>query len=224
MPADQPVHADELMLVLASSSPRRRELLARLGLEFTTVTPAVDETRQVGESPIVHVQRVARDKASSAVALGPHLPVLAADTSVVLGDEILGKPTDPEDAERMLRLLRGRAHTVLTATAVQWRERRASLLEAARVEFASFSDELLRWYLATGEWSDKAGAYAVQGKGALLVARVEGNVQAVVGLPLARLPDLLAAVGLRLQARENRLTLALAPLHPRPAAETATGS
>lgn len=201
---------DELVLVLASSSPRRQELLARLGLEFITVTPAVDETRRVGESPIVHVQRVARDKASAAVAAAPHLPVLAADTSVVLGDEILGKPTDPGDAERMLRLLRSRAHTVLTATAVRWGERGASHLEAARVEFTSFSDELLRWYLGTGEYRDKAGAYAVQGRGALLVARVEGNVQAVVGLPLARLPALLAAVGLRLCAREARLTLCAA--------------
>lgn len=201
---------DELPLVLASSSPRRQELLARLGLEFTIVTPAVDETRQAGEPPIVHVQRVAREKASAAAAAAPHLPVLAADTSVVLGDEILGKPTDLDDAERMLRLLRGRSHTVLTATAVQWGERRGGHLEAARVEFTSFSDELLRWYLGTGEYRDKAGAYAVQGRGALLVARVEGNVQAVVGLPLARLPALLAAVGLRLRAREDRLTLCAA--------------
>ncbi len=208
------MHPDELSLVLASSSPRRHELLARFGIEFTSVTPAVDETRQAGESPIVHVQRVARDKASAAATTALQLPVLAADTSVVLGDEVLGKPTDLDDAERMLRLLRGRTHSVLTATAVQWGERRAGHLEVARVKFSSFSDELLGWYLATGECRDKAGAYAIQGRGALLVARVEGNVQAVVGLPLAHLPALFAAVGLRLAAHGDRLVIVAADAPP----------
>lgn len=207
MPPEPPVRYEELPLVLASSSPRRRELLARLGLKVTYAIPAVNEARHPGEPPSVHVQRVAREKAAAAATGTPHLPVLAADTSVVLGDQVLGKPSDPEDAERMLRLLRGRTHTVLTATALRWGERRASHLEAATVEFAHFSDDILRWYLATGEYHDKAGAYAVQGKGALLVSRVEGNAQAVVGLPLARLPALFAAIGLRLAVRGQRLVL-----------------
>lgn len=207
MPGDRPVSETELPLVLASSSPRRRELLARLGLPVTHVTPQVDETRRVGEPPTVHVQRVAIEKARTAAAAGHAQPVLAADTSVVLGDEVLGKPVDLADAERMLRRLRGRPHTVLTATAVRWGEREASRLDAATVAFVPFSDDILRWYLATGEHHDKAGAYALQGKGAILVARVEGNVQAVVGLPLARLPALFATVGLRLEARGDRLAV-----------------
>lgn len=197
----------EVALVLSSSSPRRRELLARLGLPLSCVVPNVDESRHGGEPPAGHVQRVARSKAREAAKSFPGLPVLAADTSVVLGDEVFGKPADAGEAERMLRRLRGRPHTVLTATAVRWGDREAVHLEAATVVLASFSNEILGWYLATGEWEDKAGAYALQGKGALLVERVEGNVQAVVGLPLARLPALFAAVGLELRPHAGGLSL-----------------
>lgn len=206
-PGECPVSEPELSLVLASSSPRRRELLARLGLPITAVVPEVDETREFGESPVIYVQRVAGAKARAAAAAYPDRPVIAADTSVVVGDEVLGKPVDLADAARMLRRLRGRAHAVLTATAICWAAREASHLEAATVVFTSFSDDILQWYLATGEPHDKAGAYALQGKGAMLVARIEGNAQAVVGLPLARLPALFAAVGLRLRAPGNRLSL-----------------
>ncbi len=196
-----------LPLVLASSSPRRRELLARLGLAVSYAVPEVDESRRPGEPPAVHVQRIASAKARAAAALHPHAAVLAADTSVVLGDEVFGKPRHRADAARILFLLRGRAHTVLTATTLMWSGQEVSHLEAATVTFANFSDELLHWYVATGEGDDKAGAYAVQGKGAILVARVEGNVQGVVGLPLARLPGLFAALGLRLQRQGEGLVV-----------------
>ncbi len=211
----------ELPLVLASSSPRRRELLARLGLPVRHAIPAVDETRTADEPPIVHVQRVASAKAKAIARAYPETPVIAADTSVVVGDEVLGKPADLADAANMLRRLRGRSHIVLTATTVCWNGHEAGHLDAVTVVFAPFSDDLLQWYLATGEYRDKAGAYALQGKGAVLVARIEGNVQAVVGLPLARLPGLFAAVGLRLSTRGDRLVLLPTPrasLGPTPGA------
>lgn len=181
--------------------------MARLGLDTILFAPEVDERPYPGEAAVSHVQRVALRKAQSAAVAHPHLPALAADTTVVLGDQIYGKPQDIDEARGMLQRLRGRPHTVLTATAVRWGQQEACHLEAARVFFNPFSDALLEWYLATGEAFDKAGAYAVQGKGALLVARVEGNVQAVVGLPLAPLPRLFAQVGLELVAAGDRLLL-----------------
>ncbi len=201
------VSESELSIVLASSSPRRRQLLDRLGLPVTHAIPKIDETRRAHEPPVVHVQRVAGAKARAVATADPNAAVIAADTSVVVGDEVLGKPADLDDAARMLRRLRGRPHTVLTATVVCWAGREASHLDAVTVVFTAFSEDLLRWYLATGEHRDKAGAYALQGKGAMLVERVKGNVQAVVGLPLARLPALFATVGLRLEARGDRLSL-----------------
>lgn len=203
-----------LRLILASSSPRRQELLARLGLPMTCVVPVIDETPAPNEPPVAHVQRVALAKARAVATTHPDEPILAADTSVVLGDEVLGKPADLGDAAHMLTRLRGRAHTVLTATAVAWAGRQAMHLDAVRVVFSPFTDDVLQWYLATGEHRDKAGAYALQGRGALLVERVEGNVQAVVGLPLARLPALFTAVGLRLAAAGDRLALVGAPATP----------
>lgn len=181
---------------------------------MTCAVPAVDETPLSDEPPVTHVQRVALAKARAVAATHPDEPILAADTSVVLGDEVLGKPADTADAARMLKRLRGRAHTVLTATAVAWAGRQAMHVDAVRVVFSPFADDVLRWYLATGEYHDTAGAYALQGRGALLVERVEGNVQAVVGLPLARLPALFAAVGLRLAAAGNGLALVGSPGTP----------
>ena len=194
-------------LVLASGSPRRRELLARLGLEVVAAAQDVDEGPVAGESPGDHAVRVAGLKARAAVARHPGLPVLAADTVVALGERVLGKPRDRADAAAMLRLLAGKTHTVLTAVVVVWDGREAAHLEQSRVTMMAFRRELWSWYAGTGEGDDKAGAYAVQGKGALLVERVEGNVQAVVGLPLAALPGLLARVGLELTAAGAGLEL-----------------
>ena len=196
-----------LTLVLASGSPRRQELLARLGLEVIVVAPGVDESPVVGEPPPIHALRLAAEKARAVGALHPHLPVLAADTVVVLGERIYGKPASRDEAARMLTELAGKTHLVLTALALCWRGREAAHLESARVTIVPYTRALFEWYVATGEGDDKAGAYAVQGKGAALVERVEGNVQAVMGLPLGPLPALFARVGLEIAANGDRLQL-----------------
>jgi septum formation protein len=196
-----------LTLVLASGSPRRRELLGRLGLDVAIVAPDVDESPIPGEPPPIHALRLAREKAHRVAALHPSLPVLAADTVVTLGEKIFGKPASRADAATMLAELAGRTHVVLTALVIRWEGREATHLEAARVAIVPFAQPLFDWYVATGEGDDKAGAYAVQGKGAALVERVEGNVQAVMGLPLAPLPALLARVGLELAVDGDRLLL-----------------
>ncbi len=194
-------------LVLASGSPRRHELVARLGIEVTVAAQGVDESATADEPPGVHAMRVARLKAMAAVECHPGRLVLAADTVVVLGDRILGKPRDRADAVAMLADLAGKTHTVLTALVLLWNGQEAAHLEQARVTMAPFRRDLLRWYAGTGEGDDKAGAYAVQGKGALLVERVDGNVQAVIGLPLAALPELFGRVGLALVASGAGLVL-----------------
>jgi septum formation protein len=200
-------HTAALTLVLASGSPRRRELLARLGLDLEVVPADLDEAPLPDESPPLHALRVAREKAAAAAARRPGSPVLAADTIVVVEGAILGKPRDRHDARAMLRRLSGRAHLVITAVAVRFGASEATVVEQARVVFRPIPEPLLDWYLATGEADDKAGAYAVQGRGALLVERVEGNVQAVVGLPLAPLPELFDRVGLELRPSGDRLEI-----------------
>jgi septum formation protein len=198
-----------LTLVLASASPRRRELVARLGLEVMVVPPDVDEARLPEEAPPVHALRVAVEKARAVAGFHPDLPVLAADTVVVLGKKVFGKPGNRAEAAEMLAELAGKTHTVLTGLALRWGDREASHLETASVTLVPYEEQLYGWYVTTGEVDDKAGAYAVQGKGALLVERVEGNVQAVIGLPLAVLPALFARVGLQLAAADDRLVLSL---------------
>jgi septum formation protein len=217
-PARDTGREEEVALILASASPRRQELLGRLGLRFSVVPAAIDETPRAGEPPAPHAIRLARAKAEAVARANPGAVVLAADTVVVLGEEILGKPADRDAARCMLTRLSGRDHLVLTALAVRFDDRAAEWLETARVRFAVLTPELIGWYLDTAEGEDKAGAYAVQGRGALFVERVEGNVQAVVGLPLAPLPRMLARVGLALRPSGDRLRLcaAGAPALPGP--------
>lgn len=200
--------AGSLRLILASGSPRRLELLSRLGLEPLVAPTNVDESVPEGESPARHVLRLARSKVRAAALAHPGDPVLAADTIVVAAGAVLGKPEDVRDALAMVSALRGRTHVVMTAVAVRHGAREATHLSAAQVTFAPAADGLTGWYATTGEGLDKAGAYAVQGRGAVLVERVAGNVQAVVGLPLAALPALFARVGLELRAEGTRLVLA----------------
>jgi septum formation protein len=200
-----------MQLVLASGSPRRRELLGRVGLDFEVVVPEVDESILPGEAPREHVARVARAKAEAISCLRPSSTILAADTMVVYDGESLGKPADDNEALAMLERLSGRSHRVVTAVCARRGERAAVHVAEASVSFVAASSELLRWYVATGEPRDKAGAYAVQGIGALLVERVEGNVQAVIGLPLAPLPDLFERIGLRLTPSGARLLLTEGP-------------
>jgi len=181
-------------LVLASQSPRRRELLALLGIAPAVCPAHTDETVRPGETPEGYVRRVAAEKAAAV----PGELVLGADTAVVLGHEILGKPRDGGDARRMLQALSGRVHRVLTGVCLRRggagplvRDR----LVSTEVVFAPLSAAQVDWYVSTGEPLDKAGAYALQGAGGLFVREVRGSVSNVVGLPLHETAELLRAAG-----------------------------
>ncbi len=190
-------------LILASGSPRRREMLDNLGVELTVRPVEIDESPTDGESPEPYVLRLARAKARAAAAdASPHREiVLAADTIVALDGELLGKPRDPADARRMLERLSGREHQVLTGVAVVAPGFRGADVELTRVWFAELSPAEIEWYVAGGEPLDKAGAYAVQGLGALFVERLDGNYSNVVGLPLPLTYRLLAEAGFSLRAQ-----------------------
>jgi len=185
-------------LILASASPRRRELIARLGIEPVRVAPAdIDETPQPGELPRAYAVRMAREKAM--VAAAPDAHVLAGDTVVACGRRILPKAEDKATARRCLELLSGRRHRVLSAVALlspdgTLRER----LSETEVLFKRLSDEELRAYLAGGEWHGKAGGYAIQGSAEGLITRIAGSHSGVVGLPLFETRALLKAAGFRL--------------------------
>jgi septum formation protein len=184
-------------LVLASGSPRRRAFLEQLGLAFTVTPAELDERVLPGELPAAYVERLAREKAQAVAGRHPGARVLAADTTVVLEDEILGKPADAAEALSMLRGLCGRTHRVLTGVALAGEALRARVVET-RVVFREASEAELSWYVATGEPLDKAGAYGLQGIGGFLVRRIEGSHSNVIGLPLAETLELLAAEGIAL--------------------------
>jgi septum formation protein len=181
-------------LILASSSPRRRELLASTGVAFEVRAPAVDETPREDEPPVAYVERIARAKAM-AVDLAEGEVALAADTTVVAGDRLFGKPLDAADARRMLGALAGTIHEVHTAVAVRAGDRLCWDVATTVVTFASVGPEDLDWYVSTGEPLDKAGAYALQGGAGLFVRALDGSPTNVVGLPLALVADLLASAG-----------------------------
>jgi septum formation protein len=184
------------MLVLASASPRRRELLIQAGYAFTVHPAHVPEDPLPGEAPIAYVTRLAREKAEavfrelSSMTPAP-LQVVGADTTVTLDNQILAKPMDPADAARMLRLLSGRSHHVITGVAVVTEGSTEVAGEVTAVRFLSLSDEEIESYVATGEPMDKAGAYAIQGRAARWIPRVEGCYFNVVGLPLALVATML---------------------------------
>ena len=184
-------------LVLASGSPRRRQLLEQLGLTVVVRPAEIDETPLDGEAPPATVERLARDKARHAIDHDEI--VLAADTIVVLDGEMLGKPADQSDARSMLTRLSGRSHEVLTGVAVAITSDGSvdciSSVSRTVVTFTELSADDIDWYVATGEPDDKAGAYAVQGIGALFVEHLDGNYSNVVGLPLPETRRLLAAQG-----------------------------
>ncbi len=179
------------ILTLASRSPRRRELLEQLGLELQLKPADTDETPLLAEQPGDYVRRVAREKARAVTGE----TVLAADTAVVLGAAILGKPRDPEDARRMLRALSGQRHEVMTGVCAARAGREETLAVTTAVRLAALTEEQIAWYVDTGEPLDKAGAYAVQGLGGAFVEEVRGSVSNVVGLPLAETLSLLARLG-----------------------------
>jgi septum formation protein len=192
-----PAHAPR-SIVLASASPRRAELLRQIGLDFSVRPATVDETPQRNELPVDLTERLARHKARALVSPPSPSLVIGADTIVVIDGRILSKPRDGEDARRMLTLLHGRTHEVITGLAMRAfpEETCESEHVISRVSFASLSNGQIDWYLSTGEGADKAGAYALQGIGALLIHSVEGSYTNVIGLPLERLYPHLRRFGL----------------------------
>lgn len=178
---------------LASSSPRRRELLGQLGCQFECVSPEIDETPGVGESPTDYVARLAREKARAGEALTDRSrPVLGSDTVVVLDGRILGKPSDEADAMETLAALQGRDHQVMTAVALVQGERLEQALVTTQVSFSAMSPQQIQEYVASGEPMDKAGSYGIQGLGGAYVKAINGSYSAVVGLPLVETRELLS--------------------------------
>jgi septum formation protein len=177
------------MLILASSSPRRAELLRAAGIDFTVRAAGVDETIAPDESPRDYVVRLSREKAQAVINFGGHFSgggelALGADTTVVINGEVIGKPADAGEAGRMLRSLSGQWHEVLTGVTLARADRLISAVSSTRVKFAELSDAEIKWYVSTGEPMDKAGAYAIQGHASLFVERIEGSYSNVVGLPM----------------------------------------
>lgn len=174
---------DGVDLVLASASPRRRELLAGAGLDFMVVPANIDETPQAGESPTAYVHRLSAEKAEAVAE--PDQVVIAADTTVEVDGAILEKPVDRKDAARMLRLLSGRSHRCHTGVTVRGNTTVATRVVTTEVVFVELTEFTISWYLDTGEADDKAGAYGIQGAAGAFVERVAGSVTNVIGLPLA---------------------------------------
>jgi septum formation protein len=183
-----------MRLVLASASPRRRELLTTAGFAFDVEVADVDETRQGDESAEVYVRRVAVAKARAVAARRPQDAVLGADTIVVVDGDILGKPVDDAEAVAMLTRLAGRTHRVLTAVAVVAGGRTVDMVEDTRVSMHPLTQAAIAAYVASGEPRDKAGAYAIQGRASRFIPRIEGSYTNVVGLPIAAVDGLLHAV------------------------------
>ena len=184
----------DVPVILASSSPRRRQLLDLIGVKHHVRPADIDETMLAGEIAEAYAERLAREKAE-AVGGEADAIVIGADTIVVIDGLVLGKPRDVGDAERMLGILSGRPHTVMTAVAVSYQQRTVSYVERVDVTFMPVDEEEIRRYVATGEPMDKAGAYGIQGYGATIVRRIDGDYFAVMGLSLVRLVALMKEVG-----------------------------
>ena len=187
-------------LHLASTSPRRQEILRSLGLAFTVIGVEIDETRLEGESPRQMVLRLAAGKAAAAVSEDVEL-VIGADTIVLLGDRILGKPRDRDDSVEMLMSLSGRNHTVLTGVALRSSAGTSTVLSETDVRFREIDRDEALAYWQSGEPCDKAGSYAIQGRGGAFVAAIRGSYSGVVGLPVYELVDLLRNVGIEVMKK-----------------------
>ena len=189
-----------MRLILASASPRRAELLRAAGIEFDVILADVDEAMDPEDHPAGYARRVAQLKAEAVIPHAPGRPVLGADTIVVIDNEVLGKPVDAADARRMLGLLSGRAHTVMTAVCLvnpaAGSGRVQTSVARTTVEFAPLSHAEIAWYVASGEPADKAGGYAIQGLGSRFVTRIDGSYSNVVGLPVAVVYNLCKKAGL----------------------------
>lgn len=184
--------------ILASSSPRRRELLTSIKIDFDVVPSHVPEERQAGEAPEEYVARLSREKANTVAQKHPSQWIIAADTTVLLGDQLLEKPADQRDAARMLSLIAGQTHIVYTGVTLQNVEQRyrETRVAESEVRMLPLSRDEIEWYVATGEPLDKAGAYAVQGIGAMFIDSIHGSYTNVVGLPLAMLFQMMRKAGL----------------------------
>jgi len=182
-------------VILASASPRRRQLLDLIGIPHEVRPSDIDETVLRGEKPRKYAERLAREKVRAVAESAPDAVAIAADTIVVCGAKLLGKPSNAVDAGSMLSALSGRMHKVVTAVAVARGGRVKSAVEEVLVTFRALTDDEIDAYIATGEPMDKAGAYGIQGYGATIVKRIEGDYFAVMGLPLTRLVGLLGEIG-----------------------------
>ncbi len=192
------------MLHLASRSPRRSELLARLGLDFGVLDIDIPEQRQPGEAPDDYGRRVAREKAGAGllrVMAVPGAVVLGADTEVVLDDEVFGKPCDDADAAAMLRRLSGRTHRVITAVSLVSASRELQATSISEVTFAPLTEDEIVAYVASGEPRGKAGAYAIQGRAQVFISHLSGSYSGVMGLPLHETATMLRALGIPMWSR-----------------------
>lgn len=189
--------AADVPVVLASGSPRRRELLDQLGLVFSVRAADIDESVLEGEDPVTYVARLSREKAA-AVPVDPGTLVIAADTTVDVDGAILGKPADAAEARAMLAAMSGRRHHVHTGVTLRLDERAVTEVTTTAVDVVAIDEATAAWYVATGEPFDKAGGYAIQGAGGVLVAAVTGSVSNVVGLPLATVRSLATRLGVDL--------------------------
>lgn len=187
-----------MTFILASSSPRRRELLTSIGIDFDVIPSHVPEEHRKGEAPEEYVARLSRDKAAAIAQKHPDRWVIAADTTVLMGDELLEKPVDRADARRMLAAIAGRTHVVYTGVTIEHGSRsyRDTRVAESEVRMLPLSAEDIAWYVETGEPLDKAGAYAVQGIGAMFIESIHGSYTNVVGLPLALLFQMLRNAGI----------------------------
>ena len=184
-----------MRLILASESPRRRELLSMLGFPYEAIVSAVEEKVPAGIAPDALVEMLALQKAEAVMRLHADACVIGADTVVYIDGQIVGKPRDDADAASILRLLQGRTHTVYTGVAVLTPSRRNIKHDVTRVTFAPMTEREIDWYVSTGEPRDKAGAYGIQGPGGMFVERVEGNYFTIIGMPLPLLYRMLLEAG-----------------------------
>ncbi|ELO0983358.1 septum formation inhibitor Maf [Enterobacter asburiae] len=191
-------------LYLASGSPRRQELLTQLGVSFERIVTGIEEKRAEGESAQQYVSRLAREKAQAGVASVPRdLPVLGADTIVILNGEVLEKPRDADHAARMLHKMSGQTHQVMTAVTLADRQHVLDCLVVTEVTFRVLTDDDIAAYIASGEPMDKAGAYGIQGLGGCFVRKINGSYHAVVGLPLVETYELLSNFNSLREGRDN---------------------
>jgi septum formation protein len=187
-----------MQILLASGSPRRKELLSWLGVDFEVLVPEIDEKVMGDEAPEEYCSRLSRDKARIIQKDRPQALIIAADTVVVINNTILGKPTEPEEARRHLRQLQGAMHEVYTSYTVAHEDRSTTRVIRTRVYFRDMTEDEIVWYVSTGEPMDKAGSYALQGIGAIFVDRIEGSYTNVIGLPLSHLYHDLKEYGITL--------------------------